>query len=110
MANAAENIAKATGKSDLANDIKNVTDKINSAAETADSTRDGITIDSTLDNIGKQADTYSDPTQQAIDQAAKYKEAYGKLTDEQKATLDNIPDFQKMSIKDKLKHINKLTS
>ena len=110
VANATENVVKATGNSDLADDIKNVTDKINSAAETADSTRDGITIDSTFDNIGKQADTYSDPTQQAIDQAAKYKEAYGKLTDEQKATLDNIPDFKKMSIEDKLKHINKLTS
>ena len=107
---ATETIDKVTGKNN-ADNVKDITGKINSVLETADSARDGITIDSTIDNVNKQKDTFSsDDVQDAIDQATEYKEAYGKLTDDQKETLKNIPGFDKMSQEDKLKYIDKLTS
>ena len=97
------------GGTHYADDVKNVTGKIDSIAETSDSIRDDSTTDNIFDNIGKQGDTFTDQTKKTIEQAKEYKKAYDKLTEAQKATLDNIPDFKEMSIEDKMKYVKKLT-
>ena len=54
-------------------------------------------------------DTYvNDSVQSGIDEANNYQEAYDKLTDEQKTTLANVPGYDKMSLEDKMKYIDKL--
>ena len=97
------------GGTHYADDVKNVTGKIDSIAETSDSIRDDSTTDNIFDNIGKQGDAFTDQTKKTIEQAKEYKKAYDKLTEAQKATLDNIPDFKEMSIEDKMKYVKKLT-
>ena len=104
----AETIDK-LGGTHYADDVKNVTGKIDSIAETSDSIRDDSTTDNIFDNIGKQGDAFTDQTKKTIEQAKEYKKAYDKLTEAQKATLDNIPDFKEMSIEDKMKYVKKLT-
>ena len=106
-----ETVDKIAGTS-IAGKVENVTGKMDFVAKTADSLKadDGITVESLYEHVGNQKDAFfSDQTQKAIEQAAKYKEAYGKLTDDQKDTLKNIPGFDGMSIKDKMKYIKKLT-
>ena len=54
-------------------------------------------------------DTYvNDSVQSALDDANEYQEAYDKLTDEQKKTLANVPGYDKMSLEDKMKYLNKI--
>ena len=106
-----ETVDRVAGTS-ISDDVKKYTKKIDSVAETADSLKadDSITIDNLVDNTDKQAKTFH-PTdmQDAIAQAAKYQEAYGALTDAQKATLANVPGFDQMSLADKMKYIKQLT-
>ena len=54
-----ENLDKVTGK-DYSSKVTDITDKVRSVAETTDSVREGITIDSTVDNIDQQMDTFTD--------------------------------------------------
>ena len=54
-------------------------------------------------------DTYvNDSVQSGIDEANNYQEAYDKLTQEQQQTLANVPGYDKMSLEDKMKYIDKL--
>ena len=94
----------------ISKDVEEYTKKIDSVTETADSLKGGdITTDNLLDNVDKQAETWH-PTdmQDTIEQADEYKKTYDGLTDEQKATLKNIPGFDKLSTEEKMKYIEKL--
>ena len=93
----------------ISDTIKPYMDKIDSGTETADSIRDDWTVDNVTDNVDTQAETYH-PTdmKHTIEQASAYQQAYDGLTKEQQDTLKNIPGFKKMSLKEKLKYIEKL--
>ncbi|MBR0260260.1 MAG: hypothetical protein IJQ85_00505 [Selenomonadaceae bacterium] len=85
----------------------------------------GIEDASKLPNVLADSDTYSvdkmseitnhvmddyinDSVQSALDDAKNYQETYDKLTKEQQATLANVPGYDKMSLEDKMKYIEKL--
>ena len=53
-------------------------------------------------------DYINDSVQSALDDAKNYQETYDKLTKEQQATLANVPGYDKMSLEDKMKYIDKL--
>lgn len=70
---------------------------------------DTYSVDKATEITDHVMDTYvNDSVQSALDDANEYQEAYGKLTDEQKKTLANVPGYDKMSLEDKMKYIDKL--
>lgn len=70
---------------------------------------DTYSVDKATEITDHVMDTYvNDSVQSALDDANEYQEAYGKLTDEQKKTLANVPGYDKMSLEDKMKYIEKL--
>lgn len=70
---------------------------------------DTYSVDKATEITDHVMDTYvNDSVQSAINDANEYQEAYGKLTDEQKKTLANVPGYDKMSFEDKMKYIDKL--
>lgn len=104
-----ETFDKVTGKN-ISKDVEEYTKKVDNANDGLKYvTKDDITIDTVGDNVQKQAENWH-PTdmEDAIDQANEYKEAYDGLTDEQKATLKNIPGFDNLSTEEKMKYIEKL--
>lgn len=71
---------------------------------------DTYSVDKASEITDHVMDTYvnNDSVQSALDDANEYQEAYDKLTDEQKKTLANVPGYDKMSLEDKMKYIEKL--
>ena len=70
---------------------------------------DTYSVDKATEITDHVMDTYvNDSVQSALDDANEYQEAYDKLTDEQKKTLANVPGYDKMSLEDKMKYIEKL--
>ncbi|MBR1645455.1 MAG: hypothetical protein IJ685_01635 [Selenomonadaceae bacterium] len=70
---------------------------------------DTYSVDKATEITDHVMDTYvNDSVQSALDDANEYQEAYDKLTDEQKKTLANVPGYDKMSLEDKMKYIDKL--
>ena len=120
ISTAAGQVTKATNKvvktvdkvagTHYSEDVEEYTKKIDNANDGLEYvTKDDITIDTVGDNVQKQAENWN-PTDMdnAIKQASEYQEAYDGLTPEQKAALKNIPDFDKMSMEEKMKYIEKL--
>lgn len=70
---------------------------------------DTYSVDKATEITDHVMDTYvNDSVQSALDDANEYQEAYDKLTDEQKKTLANVPGYDKMSLEDKMKYLNKI--
>ena len=53
-------------------------------------------------------DYVNDSVQAGIDEANDYISLYNQLSDDQKKTVSNIPGYDKMSLDDKIKYLNKL--
>ena len=80
-----ETVDKIAGTS-IADDVENITGKIDSVAESADSLKadDSFTIEKVFEQEGKQADTFINQGQSAVDKAKEYTGVNDKLTDEQR--------------------------
>lgn len=123
ISSSAQKVTKAVSKgaktvdhvagTDISKGVSNVTNKIDSGFETADSFRgDGdINLDNLDEQINKQSETWH-PTEKdaVIKKANEYQSEYDSLTPEQKDALKNIPGFDEMSQDDKMDYIDRIKS